>query len=84
MTPIATNFVTSKRLEKSWLRAACHPFLESSSAFSALGDSSATNEARFASDDNERMKSFNRQMLALAIVFIMVIAWRIVAEWHRK
>jgi hypothetical protein len=83
MTPIATSFVTNKRLAKSWVRAVCQPSLESSNVLIAWGDSSATNEARFVNTDNERTKSFDRQMLALAIVFIIVIAWRIAAEWHR-
>jgi hypothetical protein len=84
MTPIATSFVINNRWEKSWLRASCHSFRESSKALIAWGDSSAAIEARRVNVDNERMKSFDRQMYALAIMFIIVIIWRIAAELRRS
>jgi hypothetical protein len=85
MTPTATSFVISKTLEKSWLRAICHQFLASSRDLIASGDSAGTADAKErVNTDNERTKSFERQMLALALIYIIVLAWRFAAEWHRK
>jgi hypothetical protein len=84
ITPQATSFVINKRSEKSWLRAVCHPSLESSNFLIASGLNSAKYEVMRTEEDNRRMKSFNKQMCALAIVFIIVISWRIAAECRRK
>ena len=83
MTPHATNFVINSRRAKSWLRDVCQPSLAFSSALIASGESSAINEKERIERDNTLFKSFDKQMCAFAIVFIIVMAWRIVAEWLR-
>ena len=41
------------------------------------------NMVRFVTADDKLMHSFNKQIVALTIIFILVIAWRIAAEWRR-
>jgi hypothetical protein len=70
-------------MPKSISRLSWKTFREDSNTLIASGDSWASRDAERFERNRVRIKSFNKQMCVFAMIFAVVIVWRIIAEGLR-